>query len=212
MPNHKALTRKEHFSLQDLQEIVTILRAPDGCPWDRVQTHESIRNHFAEEVFEAIEGIDRRDNAILCEELGDVLLHVVFHASLAKEEGAFGMQEVLDGICQKMIRRHPHVFSSRPFSPDDWARIKAEEKQEAGLGDRLAHISTAFPAPMRAQKILEKGKEQTKPGVIDPAGDPVLEAGARLYALCDECRAQGIDAEEALDRYLNKIIENCTNN
>ena len=101
---------KERYNTEDLIEIVRLLRSPGGCPWDKVQTHESIRKDFIEEVYEAVEAIDEKDPVHLREELGDVLLQVVFHTVLEEEKGGFAFDDVTDEICKKMIIRHPHVF------------------------------------------------------------------------------------------------------
>lgn len=103
-------TEKENYNFNDLVEIVKILRAPDGCPWDREQTHKSIRSNFIEETYEAVEAIDTDDLDLLKEELGDVLLQVAMHAEIESEQGTFDINDVCDGICKKLIIRHPHVF------------------------------------------------------------------------------------------------------
>ena len=103
---------QDHYTFEDLRRIVAILRHPGGCPWDREQTHESLRRCTLEETCEVLEAIDRKDDALLCEELGDLLLQVVFHASLAEDGGRFTLDDVADGICKKMIYRHPHVFGT----------------------------------------------------------------------------------------------------
>ena len=107
----KTLTAKEKYDFSDLCELIDILRAPDGCPWDREQTHQSIRKGLIEETYEVVEGIDSSDNKIMCEELGDLLMQVVFHAAIARDESAFDMSDICTGICKKLIYRHPHVFS-----------------------------------------------------------------------------------------------------
>ena len=128
---------KDHRDLKALIDIMSALRAPDGCPWDRAQTHESLKKYLVEETREAIEAIDHQDIDNLIEELGDVLYQVVFHAQIGKEKGYFDMGDVIQGICEKMIRRHPHVFSGVTCdSVDDvnalWAEIKKQEKSEKG--------------------------------------------------------------------------------
>ena len=124
---------KDKYSFADLVEITAKLRSPEGCPWDREQTHESIRRNMLEEAYEAVEAIDEKDPGHLKEELGDVLLQVVFHARMAEEEGLFTLDDVVDGICEKMIRRHPWVFgdvklSSVQEGKELWQKIKEEEK------------------------------------------------------------------------------------
>ena len=134
MTKHEALLAKEHYDMSDLRRIVEILRAPGGCPWDAEQTHESIRKNFIEETNEAIEAIDKRDDAGLCEELGDVLLQIALHTQMASERDAFRFEDVTDGICRKLIDRHPHVFGDLKAENAQqaltiWAEMKRREKQ-----------------------------------------------------------------------------------
>ena len=122
----------ERYSFQDLNRIMALLRQPGGCPWDREQTHESIRRNMLEEAYEAVEAIDEKDPGHLKEELGDVLLQVVFHARMAEEEGLFTLDDVVDGICKKLVFRHPHVFGTVD------ARDSGLGRPEAG-GEGAAH-------------------------------------------------------------------------
>lgn len=212
MPLEKnKFANKEHYSFQDLMELVALLRSPEGCPWDREQTHESIRNNFVEEAFEVCEGIDRKDDALLCEELGDVLLQVVFHTSIAFDENRFGMDEVVDGICRKMIRRHPHIFHGESIADGDvqksWDEIKRQEKGERSLADTLARISMALPALKRAEKYLEKGAPEIE--ISDK--DPLLRQGEALFRIVGQCAEEEIDPEQALNAYLKQTLKNCTN-
>ena len=122
------------YSYEDFLEIIARLRAPDGCPWDREQTHESLKKCLLEEADEVIEAIDKKDYENLCEELGDVLLQIVMHAQIASEEGRFTMEDVIQGVSEKMIRRHPHVFGDIKVSSveeglDLWNAIKKQEKE-----------------------------------------------------------------------------------
>ena len=129
-----AYPEKQHYTADDLAAIIAILRDPDnGCPWDKVQTHRSIRMNFLEEAYEAVDAIDLDDPELLCEELGDVLLQVVLYSQIAKEAGAFTIDDVIDGISEKMVRRHPHVFGDIEVnSPEEalalWKEIKLQEK------------------------------------------------------------------------------------
>ena len=110
---------KEKYGIEDLLKIMEILRSPGGCPWDAEQTHESIKTSFIEETYEVIEAINKKDNELLQEELGDVLLQVVFHAQMEKETGAFDFGDVTDGVCKKLVERHPHVFGEVKVSGTD---------------------------------------------------------------------------------------------
>ena len=147
------------FNMAELIETVELLRTPDGCMWDREQTHETIRHNFIEEVYEVIEAIDNQDLNLLCEELGDVLLQVVFHAQIAKESGNFDLQDVIDGITEKLIRRHPHVFGKIEVNNTkeiltNWDKIKAEEKSERKY--ILDGVTKGLPALMCAYKLQSK--------------------------------------------------------
>lgn len=158
------------YTFADLQEIVRALRSENGCPWDRVQTHESLERCMIEEAYETVEGIhllsETGDGENLCEELGDVLFQVIFHSLLAQEEGLFGLDDVISGICEKMVRRHPHVFGkgqaeSTGQTPPNWDEIKKEEKKgKRDQRSELESVPRAFPALIRAVKVqskLEKG-------------------------------------------------------
>lgn len=125
------------YTFEDLKEITAKLRSPEGCPWDRVQTHETLKKHLVEECGEVLEAIDNGDTENLCEELGDVLFQVMIHSEIEKEQGNFTVDDVIDGICQKMVRRHPHVFgdpSGRKAEADEdlWEEIKRQEKEAKG--------------------------------------------------------------------------------
>ncbi len=142
-----------------LQEIVARLRAPDGCPWDKEQTHASIRSALLEETYELIDAIDHADDTNLREELGDLLLHVVMHAQMAGERDAFTFEAVASEICEKLVRRHPHVFGDES-APDTAAVLKKwEEIKRAEKSDRISALDgvpRALPALMRAQQVQKK--------------------------------------------------------
>ena len=127
-------TRKPHYDYADLLEIIRLLRSEDGCPWDKAQTHESMISCLRNECEEVVEAIEQKDPENLCEELGDVLLQVLLHAQIAKEEGLFTMDDVINGLAEKMIRRHPHVFGDEEYGSDEqnqarWEEIKRQEKE-----------------------------------------------------------------------------------
>lgn len=200
--------KKEKFDFNDLQELVSLLRSPEGCPWDREQTHESIRNNFVEEAYEVCEGIDEKNDKLLCEELGDMLFQVLFHTSIAKDEERFGPEDVIGGICRKMIRRHPHVFGNDSVDKDQiqdsWDAIKRKEKGEASLSDTLSRVSTALPALKRAEKFIEKG---AIPRDVSKE-DPLTYRGKAFFDLVAECMEEGLDPEQALNAYLKKLLDN----
>ncbi len=151
-------------SLEDLTKIVRRLRGEDGCPWDRVQTHETLREAMLEEAYEAVDAIERRDTRNLKEELGDVLLQVVFHALLAEEAGSFTLEDVIAGICDKMIYRHPHVFGDTKADTAEevltnWEALKKKEKQITTQTQAMKEIPMALPALLRAKKVQKKAAE-----------------------------------------------------
>ncbi len=147
------------YSYEDLCEIVSILRGENGCPWDREQTHASIRRNFLEEAYEVCEGIDSDDAALLKEELGDVLLQVVFHADIEKDRGRFTMEDVTDTVCRKMIFRHPHVFSDTATADWDYEEIKKREKGAKSQTQLMDAVAKSLPALIRAEKVQEKAQK-----------------------------------------------------
>ncbi|MBV9462748.1 MAG: nucleoside triphosphate pyrophosphohydrolase [Verrucomicrobiae bacterium] len=161
---------KKTGSLPRLLEIMAILRSPEGCPWDREQDHHSIRQCLIEEAYEVLEAIEASDDPALCEELGDLLLQVVFHAQLASERGAFDFDAVADRICRKLIERHPHVFGTGKLANADavlaqWEQIKSGERSRAGKpSGALEGIPAALPALVRAEKLQ---KRAAKAGFTD---------------------------------------------
>lgn len=154
---------KENYDVNDLVAIVQKLRAPDGCPWDKVQTHQSIRNDFIEEVYEAVEAIDEQDTAHLREELGDVLLQVVFHTVLEMEQQHFTLTDVAGDVCRKMILRHPHVFGHVVAeTPEEviknWDEIKMQSKFQQNVSEAMETVSKALPSLMRSRKLWKKAE------------------------------------------------------
>ncbi len=223
---------KARFDFQDLREIVILLRDPkDGCPWDAVQTHPSIRKDFLEEVYEVCEAIDRQDSTLLCEELGDVLLQVCMHTRMEEELGVFTMDDVTDGICRKMIQRHPHIFGDHEKleKPEDtfaiWDAVKAREKHQRTYTDTMNDVAKTLPALMYANKVqgrakksgfdwpavagaMDKVREETAEvqACLDQGEDISEELGDLLFAAVNVARMQSIDPEEALLRATQKFI------
>lgn len=226
-------TQKERYGIADLHEIVRLLRSPDGCPWDKEQTHRSIRNDFLEEAYEAVEAIDLLDMPLMCEELGDVLLQVVFHCSLAQDEKAFDFDDVCDGVCKKLIERHPHVFGDVKVSNTEevltnWDAIKKKTKQQERYTDTLESVAKSLPALSRAQKI---GKRAARAGMDFRTADDAFacveaerkelseaissgdktrmeeELGDLLFSCVNTARHLGIDAEEALTKATAKFTK-----
>lgn len=223
-------TQASPFTLKPLEDVVAALRAPDGCPWDRLQTHSTLRRFLLEEVYEVLEAIDREDMDNLREELGDVLLQIVFHARLAEEEGWFTLQNVIDDISAKMIRRHPHVFgeANAASAADVILSWEAIKRQEKGKNRKfiLDGVSAGLPALLAAQKLQEKAaKVGFDWAEVAPAWAKVdeelgefrealaeedrknaeLEAGDVLFALINLLRWYKISGENALSRTNSKF-------
>jgi len=213
-----------------LREIVARLRAPGGCPWDREQTHESLRAALIEECYEAIEAIEKADDANLREELGDLLLHVVMHAHMAGERRAFDFEDVVEGVCEKLIRRHPHVFGDAQASESaqvvrQWELIKRAEKGEQS--SVMDGLPSAFPALLLAQnaqkkaarvgfdwddvsQVLDKVEEEIKE--LEEAisggtkGNIEEELGDLLFSVVNLARKVGVDSETSLARATRKFV------
>ena len=153
---------KPRYGYEDFLEIMRLLRAPGGCPWDREQTHSSIRRNFLEETYEVLDAIDRDDPNAMCEELGDVLMQVVFHAQIEAERGNFTMDDVVDGVAQKLVYRHPHVFGGTMEADTseqvlvNWEALKRKEKGQRSTADAVESVPHTLPALWRAEKIQSK--------------------------------------------------------
>ena len=153
---------KENYVFDDLVKLVEILR--EECPWDREQTHSSIRRNLLEEAYEAAEAIDLEDTELLNEELGDVLLQVVFHAQMEREKGNFDVDSVCTGVCRKLIERHPHIFGDSELSTpsevlDKWDEIKRKQKGQATHTEAIRSVARSLPALWRSDKIIEKAEK-----------------------------------------------------
>lgn len=223
---------KPVYKIEDLLNIMNLLRSPEGCPWDREQTHESIKSSLIEETYEVIEAINKSDNDLMCEELGDVLLQVVFHSQMAKENGAFTFEDVVDGVCKKLVERHPHVFGEVKADTSEqvlnnWEDIKNKSKNRKTATESMLSVPRELPALMRSRKIQKKA---AKVGFdwdsVDGAFDKLVEETAELKKAVssgnsDECfeelgdllfsavnvsRFIGCDAEEALTAASDKFL------
>ena len=153
--------RKDFYSYEDFLEIMRLLRAPGGCPWDREQTHSSIRRNFLEETYEVLDAIDHDDASGMCEELGDVLMQVAFHAQIEAERGRFTMANVVDGVARKLVYRHPHVFGDVQADTSqqvlaNWDVLKRREKGQRSTADAVEAVPHTLPALWRAEKIQSK--------------------------------------------------------
>ena len=213
--------------IQRLRNIVTQLRAPDGCPWDREQTHQTLLRCLVEEVSEVLEAIDNNDFELMEEELGDLLLQVVMHACLAEEQERFDLEDVARGISDKLIRRHPHVFGEKDQRVetsgeviDRWELIKAEEKkQKLGENEKISifkNLPPRLPALLFANdvykrvvkhKLEKKGEwsESNADGAAQELNDEL--AGKALFEMVAACRKNGIEPESALRKFTSSQVE-----
>ena len=221
---------KDSYGVKDLEEIVRILRAPGGCPWDAEQTHQSIRRNFLEEAYEAVEAIDEDSPEHLEEELGDVLLQVVMHARMEEEAGRFNLDGVADGICKKLIYRHPHVFGDVSVSGtgevlSNWEALKRKEKGQATNTDALEAVARSLPALWRAEKVQKKARKAgfdwpDVSGALDKlteelselkeavatGGNVAEELGDLLFSAVNAARFLKVDPEDALNGATDKFI------
>ena len=222
--------KKEHYNVEDLRRLMALLRQPDGCPWDRAQTHASIRANMLEEAYEAADAIDRNAPEDLKEELGDVLLQVVFHARMEEEAGRFDLDDVADGICKKLIFRHPFLFEQEQGQDaggalTTWEERKRLEKGQHSAGEAMESVARALPALTRAEKIQGKaaragfdwpdiGPALDKVGeeldelrqAVDTGTNVEEELGDLLFAAAKVGRFAGVDPELALQRACGKFI------
>ena len=221
---------KDAYGVKDLEEIVRLLRAPGGCPWDAEQTHASIRRNFLEEAYEAVEAIDEGSPEHLEEELGDVLLQVVMHARMEQEAGRFDLDGVADGICKKLIYRHPHVFGDVAVSGtgevlSNWEALKRKEKGQATNTDALEAVARALPALWRAEKVQKKARKAgfdwpDVSGALDKLSEELEELktaaaegtnvaeelGDLLFSAVNAARFLKVDPEDALNGATDKFI------
>ena len=221
---------KDKYNVNDLVRIMEILRAPDGCMWDQAQDHHSIRQNFIEETYEACEAIDDNDTDHLKEELGDVLLQVVFHTQMEKEKGVFDLNDVADGVCKKLIFRHPHIFGDVKVGSTDeilsnWDDLKRKEKKQETDTSTLESVSKSLPSLIRAQKLqkkaakvgfdwpdvsgaLDKGAEELAEvrAAIGGDGDVEEEIGDLIFAVTNVSRFVKVDSERAAEKTCNKFV------
>ena len=221
---------KDAYGVKDLEEIVRLLRAPGGCPWDREQTHQSLRRGMLEEAYEVVEAIDQGSPEHLKEELGDVLLQVVFHADIERDAGRFDLDDVADGICKKLIYRHPHVFGDVQVSGtgevlSNWEELKRREKGQATNTDALEAVARSLPALWRAEKVQKKAAKAgfdwpEVSGALDKLSEELAELraavaagtnveedlGDLLFSAVNVARFVKTDPEEALSSACDKFI------
>ena len=226
---------KSNYRFDDLVEIVALLRGEDGCPWDAVQTHLTIKKDLIEETYEVIEAINKDDKALLCEELGDLMLQAVFHAQIETEQSCFNIDEVCDGICKKLIERHPHVFGEVNVSGvedvlTNWDDIKRQTKNQKTTTQAMQAVPRELPALMRSTKIQKKAAKagfdwDNVSGALDKLEEEIAELrqaindaddtasfeelGDVLFSAVNVSRFIDADAEEALtastDKFFNRF-------
>ena len=218
---------KESYDLRDFVALVSYLRSPNGCPWDQVQTHESIRRNFLEETYEACEAIDAGDLVHMREELGDVLMQVLFHTDIEREAGHFDIDDVADAACKKLVYRHPHVFRRDEPDAPDWDTMKQRARAQTTTAEAMDSVARSLPALWRCDKIqakaaktgfewpdvhaaLDKVDEETRElraavasGDTEAIGD---ELGDLLFAAVKVARFAGIDPEQAAHAACEKFI------
>jgi XTP/dITP diphosphohydrolase/tetrapyrrole methylase family protein/MazG family protein len=210
--------------MDELKTTIARLRAPDGCPWDQEQTHASLVRCLIDEVSELIETIDRGDLPHMREELGDVLIQVVFHAQLAAEAGAFTLEDVAREVNEKLVRRHPHVFGTGKLGTSDevlvqWEQIKAQEKKHGPVASGVfKDLPGRLPALMFAEAVWKQIEKKALPmpdeSVVDVAqvkalGSRLTEAelGKMLFEVTAAARAKGLDPEGALRLHATKVMQ-----
>ena len=229
VPAQRELTKLERYGFDELNRVIHILRSPGGCPWDRKQTHETLRTNLVEEAYEAVDAIDREDMDALYDELGDVLLQIVLHAEIAREHGDFTIGDVTTAITHKMIFRHQHVFGSAKADTADevldlWQKVKKAERHQQTQAEVLRSVTRSLPALMRAEKvqkraadvgfdwenaraafykISEEAEELSR--AVEDGGGVEEEAGDLLFAVVNVLRLLKLDPEIALNRATDKF-------
>ena len=221
------------YKFEDLYEIIRLLRSPEGCPWDRVQTHRTLITPMLEEAYELVDAIEKQDNGKMVEELGDVLLQVIFHCIIAEEDGSYSYNDVTDACARKMLFRHTHVFgedtaANAAEALENWDKRKTKEKGFDSVEQKLIDIPVNFPALYKAYKAASKIRKARKNAAEEGKADPVPERiaaaekaaevitpdlpdneeelGRMLYGIVRAAEAKGIDPEAALRRYVDKEI------
>lgn len=225
MKNPKDCLDLDPRELSTLRAVMAALRSKDGCPWDKKQTHSSLKRYLLEETYEVIDAIDQQDTENLVEELGDLLFQIVFHVQIGEEDGDFTMADVIQGINTKMIYRHPHVFGDSTPDEVDWEKLKAKEKHSTSLADELHRIPKGFPALMASEKIQKKlarsGRRETDASFdlaqIRTAADTLeTKEGQKekaealqkiLAAAADLARLNGFQPELMLKEYNTQMID-----
>ena len=227
---------KDCYNIQDLVDIIRVLRAPGGCPWDAKQTHESIKKNLIEETYEVIEAINKDDKALLCEELGDLMMQIVLHSQMETEAGVFNFNDVADGVCKKLVERHPHVFGEVTVNSvedvlTNWDAIKKKTKGQKTTADSMFSVPRELPALMRATKLQKKAADigfdwPDVSGALDKLEEEIAELRAAianndkanvneelgdiLFSAVNVSRFVKVDAEESLTAASDKFLARFT--
>lgn len=227
---------KENYNCDDFIQIMKLLRAPEGCPWDAAQTHESIKKNLIEETYEVIEAINKQDSDLLCEELGDLLMQIIFHTVMEEEKGVFDFGNVTDGVSKKLIIRHPHIFGDvKADTVDDvltnWDEIKKKTKGQKTTTESMLSVPRELPALMRAQKIQKKAADvgfdwPDVTGAVDKLYEEIGELkeaiekgdksnineefGDLLFSMVNVSRFIKVDSEESLTNASDKFLARFT--
>lgn len=215
----------EKYTFEELYDIIRKLRLPEGCPWDREQTHATLVKPMIEEAYEAVDAIEKESIPKMTEEMGDVLLQVIFHCIIGEEDGEFGFLDVTDRCARKMLSRHTHIFGDASAENveqalDNWDAAKLKEKGFSSLKQDLEDIPKPFPALMRASKAAKKIRKAAGEGEEGAACEECIcdtakntdfadedSVGKLLYEICRISEAKGVDAEIALKKYTQAVID-----
>ena len=200
----------------DFCKIVEKLRAPDGCPWDREQTHQTLAKHLLEEAYEAADAIEEGDSEKIADELGDVLLQIVMHAQIGSEEGTFTIDDITDAVSRKMIERHPHVFGNVSVKNseevlDNWEEIKKAQRGQKTVYEAMQSVTRSLPALTRATKIIGKAVKGNLYSVENCETAQEEAIGEKLFEICALAYKNGIDPEAQLALFTKKFIKNFKN-
>ena len=228
--DYSCFQNKAEYTVYDLKKLIEILRGPDGCPWDREQTHESISRNLLEEAYEAAEAIAQNDTDSLCEELGDVLMQVVFHSDIEEKLANFSLDDVAGAACRKLISRHPHIFGGQKKLTGaevlaNWDALKNKEKKHKTISDEMVAVARSLPALWRAEKVQQKAAKagfdwpdytgalvalkselQELCEVVNTGGDVAQELGDLIFSAVNLARFFQIDPEEALTQSTDKFV------
>lgn len=220
MKTKNELIQETTHDFDSLLSIMSILRSPEGCPWDREQTHHSVRKCLIEETYEVVEAIDSENDVLLREELGDLLFQVIFHAQIEAEKGSFDINCIINDVCAKMIYRHPHVFADvNAETPEqvtaNWDALKKMEKQYDTVAQSLENVPPLLPGLLKAQKLAGKAKRKlgfgfdTKEDALSYAKRDDISYADAVFAICAAAEFDGVDMEKEIKNTCNSFVAAC---